>query len=408
MTYFMQSKVRSAAISFFCRGDCYPRILFSPLAQWFAAAGMSVLFFLAGIDRSNAQDIKTIVGGNLHESSWVLIDGVIEAGASSRLEQHLERYYISKGAQPPNVVLNSPGGSLFEGMLIGLLIREMGLSTSIGEQTDFFRGASDPEIEWGWVSSGDAICASACAYAFLGGADRYMTKGQNIGFHQFFNDKGDTLLKQRLLVDESSSSAQIVTGLIVEYLGELGDVSFLILSEAARALKNEMNWVSRERAIELGVIRDELFDDFYLEAYGEGVVAASRATVSRTGYDTTRTYYRVAQATFFCRGRKKLLMLSSSESGDLNILDRPIEWSFKGNIDDKEMAESSNSASVRSIDGRTYIDIDVGNLSQDIISSHGFSVSVPLPRSQGGSFTFEKSLSDTEKKSIAASFRLCI
>ncbi len=43
---------------------------------------------------------------------------------------------------------------------------------------------ADVVIDYGLTTQVDGVCASACAYVFLGGARREMTRGSRIGFHQ--------------------------------------------------------------------------------------------------------------------------------------------------------------------------------------------------------------------------------
>lgn len=60
------------------------------------------------------------------------------------------------------VVMQGPGGDLHAGMLIGIAIRAAGADT---------------------VVPPGATCASACAYAWLGGRDRSLAAGARLGFH---------------------------------------------------------------------------------------------------------------------------------------------------------------------------------------------------------------------------------
>ena len=64
-----------------------------------------------------------------------------------------------------HVALNSPGGSLDAGLLIGARISQKSLNTSIVK---------------------DGICASSCALIFLHGKIRQMSKNSKIGFHMPF------------------------------------------------------------------------------------------------------------------------------------------------------------------------------------------------------------------------------
>jgi hypothetical protein len=355
------------------------------------------------------QDIKTVVGGNRYESTWVLMDGEIREGAAERLSEHLQRRYLSEGAAIPTVVLNSPGGVLVEGLKIGLLLRSLKATTQIGEQTDFYRRSeSADDVEFGWVSAGNAICASACAYAFLGGVDRYMVKDGQFGLHQFYHGAEDADLRDRLDIDQATSSAQFLTGLLVEYIDTLGDISFLVLQEASKATSSEMNWLTRRTAIELSIIRDDLFEEFYLEPYGAGIVAASRATTSETGYDNSRVYYQVSQATTFCRDGRKYLMLSSYATSGLSILDESVMWYFEFEEGDRQDYETIDNVTVRTTDGRTYLELDVTEVYSMISNASKLSVVVPVPRYQGGNLTFEKDLTEAERSFVEASFRICI
>ncbi len=63
------------------------------------------------------------------------------------------------------VVLNSNGGSFLGGIMLGLVLRQH---------------ASPVLVPRG------AVCASACAYAFLGGVKRQAAEGSRIGVHRFY------------------------------------------------------------------------------------------------------------------------------------------------------------------------------------------------------------------------------
>lgn len=356
-----------------------------------------------------AQEIKTIIGGNAYESTWIVVDGQITDGAADRLNDHLQTEYVRNGLAIPTVALNSPGGSLIEGMRLGLLFRELNVATTIARKVKHFSSTEDSSVDFGWVESDEALCASACAYAFLGGVERYIIDDYQIGFHQFYNQSEASNLAQKLDANEISSDAQFVTGLLVEYIDELGDIDFKILAEAAKATKNQMNWLSRDVATELGVISDDFFEHFFLEPYGRGVVAASRAQTSATGYDTSRAYYEVAQATAFCRDNRQYLMLSSDAESDLQLISNEVRWSFDfGSSSPATHLSTSDNIKVRVNKNKTYIDIDVTEIKSAFSEATRFWVSVAVPRSQGGNFTFEKTLSTEEQKIIDAAFRLCI
>jgi len=85
--------------------------------------------------------------------------GDIDNGAADRLIAALDDHhgvYI--------VELASDGGSVVEAMVIGMVLRNLNMTT--------------------FVADGDR-CFSACFLAFIGGVDRYADPGAEIGVHQF-------------------------------------------------------------------------------------------------------------------------------------------------------------------------------------------------------------------------------
>ena len=63
---------------------------------------------------------------------WDLVlDGPITVGDASRLKHYIEQHHIPAESW---VILNSPGGNLFEGMELGRIIREYRLRTDVGRR----------------------------------------------------------------------------------------------------------------------------------------------------------------------------------------------------------------------------------------------------------------------------------
>lgn len=128
------------------------------------------------------------------------------------------------------VELNSPGGSLAEGMKFGRLLRSMQFFTAVGDRTDKYPTSS-------------AICASACAYTFAGGVSRFLLEGSGrLGIHQFYSDGQ---------VATSEGDAQIVSGVIVAYFNAM-DVDARAFTLSTAADRNGMIWLTPEIAEELG------------------------------------------------------------------------------------------------------------------------------------------------------------
>jgi len=159
----------------------------------------------------HAQVIKNRATGNAIEAVFIIIDGTFEPGLANRFQRHVERNHFGGY----RVVLNSNGGNLIEGIKLGKLIREYGFNTEIGTVD-----LSDPYDE-----PKDGICFSACALAFLGGEVRSIASAEQLGFHQFYTD-GNISDAYNLSISEihakGISRAQIISGIIVNYMVEMG------------------------------------------------------------------------------------------------------------------------------------------------------------------------------------------
>jgi hypothetical protein len=101
------------------------------------------------------------------------------------------------------VLLNSPGGSLGEGLAIGAIIRERGTTTAV---------------------SAPNSCYSACALAWLGGRLRLLADGADVGSHAaFIDDNG---------IKTEKGSENAVVGAYLSMLG-LGIDAIAYLTSAS-------------------------------------------------------------------------------------------------------------------------------------------------------------------------------
>ncbi|MGO4677981.1 SH3 domain-containing protein [Bosea sp. 2YAB26] len=96
---------------------------------------------------------------------FIAIGGNLDIGDELVFERAAA--YYERGV----VLLLSPGGSAVAGMRIGEMARARRFSTGVAPGT---------------------TCASACALAWLGGFNRYMSASSRIGFHAVFTDDGET------------------------------------------------------------------------------------------------------------------------------------------------------------------------------------------------------------------------
>ena len=168
------------------RGEIYSPFLvlfFSTifgLFECFPAWSDSMTFVLAGN------------GGNCNGCEWVAAQGDITDETPTAFQN-----FIAENGTPYLIVLNSPGGNLVAGIQLGQMIRDTGATTEIGETV--------PETDQGlekWRKILPGICASACAYSFIGGVERFVDREGKLGVHQFYS------------TDDSSIDSKTVQSLV--------------------------------------------------------------------------------------------------------------------------------------------------------------------------------------------------
>lgn len=155
----------------------------------------------------------------------VLAEGDIVAGDFSKVSQ-----FISSLPEKENsvVYLSSNGGSLYEGILLGLFFNENRIKT---------------------VVEGGESCFSACAIAFLGGTARdgrpWRSSSDNskLGYHSFYEGTGTTL---------SSGDTQRVVADLLLYAQEVNaPIEIMIMSFLTPS--TEIYVLSNEEVCDLGV-----------------------------------------------------------------------------------------------------------------------------------------------------------
>jgi len=161
---------------------------------------------------SNGDLVRLYATGDIVENSGEILD------------QFVKKNKIQRAI----VYFNSGGGSLSGAIELGKVVRRLGFDTGIAS----FRDGSTKD---------DGFCASACAYAFAGGINRYYKTGRTrLGLHQFYA-KENTI---------SNKASQEVSGLLVAYLQSMG-VDALAFSVSSKAGPDEMFWLTAEDALRL-------------------------------------------------------------------------------------------------------------------------------------------------------------
>jgi hypothetical protein len=150
------------------------------------------------------------------------IDGMTAIAVIGTLElSDGERFaHIASASRRALVIFNSNGGNLLAGLRIGQLIRLRDFVTLVPD---------------------GARCASACAIAWLGGARRFMQPTARIGFHAAYS------IENGVPIETGAGNA-----LVGAYLSRLGlsDEAILYIEQAH---PNEINWLTKEDAEEVGI-----------------------------------------------------------------------------------------------------------------------------------------------------------
>jgi len=168
----------------------------------------------------------------------VTLSGEIREGDADRLKaaladhDHLDMRDIL-------FLLDSPGGNLFEGMLIGEVIAQRDEITS---------------AQVGTLEQPDGICASACVMAYLGADYRYLGGSGRIGVHQF------SAPGSQMSGSEAISQAQSISAILVNYIRQQrADPAFYERMSTTRA--EEIDWVPRPLLEEWRVVTGSVYDE---------------------------------------------------------------------------------------------------------------------------------------------------
>ncbi|MDB5417303.1 MAG: hypothetical protein JWP50_722 [Phenylobacterium sp.] len=185
------------------------------------ALALAALILLAAPPAA-AMTFETITGPDACAArACILANGDIDKDSGDQFATFLRTNKIGAGGL---VVLNSQGGHLLQSLTLGNAIRKAGLSTTVA----LFDRAT------GRFRTGGR-CASACAYAFLGGVQRYVELGAKIGVHQVFNLGDSSSL--------SASDGQWLMSMVAAHVNHLcGRLDVLI--PALRTRPDDMYWLT--------------------------------------------------------------------------------------------------------------------------------------------------------------------
>lgn len=167
------------------------------------------------------------------ERACILAAGEIDETTGPDFAAFLRTHPVARGGL---VVLNSPGGDLLQSLVLGNKIRAAGLATTVvryDRDRQLFRPGG--------------VCASACAYAFLGGVERTVGQGARIGVHQIF-------LSDRSQAMTAADGLELMSLVAVHVNRLCGDLDLLI--PAMKTRPQEMHWLTAVELTRYAVVTD--------------------------------------------------------------------------------------------------------------------------------------------------------
>jgi hypothetical protein len=256
------------------------------LTQFRAYVAFAVIFAALTCSQSMAANV-TIAPPKPGKPPMILVEGVLnpeDADTFEAITSSLSAVVI--------VSLNSDGGSLIAGLRIGELIRARQFYTVVPK---------------------GMRCASACALAWLGGAQRFMFVDGKIGFHA---------------ASVSGRETGVGNALIGAYLTRIG-LSYEAVIYITKAAPSEMTWLNSSDAARKGITISLL--DPYIEQkefdivtrFGKVIVTKTLLTNSEccTGHITYRDQAITMSATDEVYAT--LEGLYQVKEGDLIIISSP-------------------------------------------------------------------------------------
>lgn len=165
------------------------------------------------LQTSEAAEVSVIPGTET-DVPLILVDGEFVLGDEKKFSQIALQY-------PKAVVtFNSPGGVAYVGVEIGKAIRLKGY--------------------WTYVSK-NALCASACGYAWLAGIQRYMDADAKVGFHAVYKPENGRNVE--------TGSGNAIVGAYLNTLGLSEDAIYYVTD----AGPDGMTWMTYKDASKVGI-----------------------------------------------------------------------------------------------------------------------------------------------------------
>ena len=252
-------------------------------------------------------------------NEWIAIEGYFDRAAIGRVQAFLRRH----GARKRPVYFHSPGGSGIAAMAIGRELRARGLVTGAGKTipracasadhgSEACRAAkrSSQVVEADWRP--DATCSSACVYALLGGAERWVPPSARLGVHAgrfrltLIRKHADGRVER--LTEKHVPSLQKVRAAefdaqLRRYIRDMG-IDGTLFDTAVKVPHESIHYLSRNQIAAFGIDRREFMETPWITVTStKGSLFVSKWMVEALGDD--RKDYRASSILLSCAGPQR-------------------------------------------------------------------------------------------------------
>lgn len=194
----------------------------------------------------------------------ILAQGIIETDSHTKLVAFLADKKSHHHTLPPkpDICFDSPGGNLAGALALGRTIRKLRLETCLEPGYSRVIEGTGGNVE---PFAPEVVCASACAFALIGGINRHIWTGARYGVHQFTGIRANI----------GETTTQITVVLLAAYLKEMG-VSRNLLDVASLVPPDQLYWLSQEEMRRLSVDNMTVEQGVWtLNALGDGTIFTS-------------------------------------------------------------------------------------------------------------------------------------
>lgn len=139
--------------------------------------------------------------------AWIAAQGTIRPGAVAKLRKVLKQL----GKQKLPILIESPGGTVEESLVLGRLIRASGFEIVVAKTELQTCARSDAiclarkvrGIRTGKPNAYLAVCASACAFTLAGGTRRIVGRTSLVGVHEVASYRTTVRILQKYKISQS-------------------------------------------------------------------------------------------------------------------------------------------------------------------------------------------------------------